>query len=89
MKKRNVAVAAATAIALTLVGCSSTDSPSQAGGSNITLWLNGGDTPDALRDYLKTEFADATGGTLTIEEQSWRSATRGPRRSPTREPSPT
>ena len=31
----------------------------------------GGDTPEALRDYLKTEYTDATGGTLTIEEQGW------------------
>jgi N,N'-diacetylchitobiose transport system substrate-binding protein len=74
MKKRIVAVAAATATALILAGCSSADSPSEGGGKNITLWLNGGDTPDALRDYLKTEFADATGGTLTIEEQSWTDA---------------
>jgi N,N'-diacetylchitobiose transport system substrate-binding protein len=74
MKKRIVAVAAATATALILAGCSSADSPSEGGGKNITLWLNGGDTPDALRDYLKTEFADTTGGTLTIEEQSWTDA---------------
>jgi N,N'-diacetylchitobiose transport system substrate-binding protein len=74
MKKRIVAVAAATATALILGGCSSAETPSEGGGKNITLWLNGGDTPDALRDYLKTEFADATGGTLTIEEQSWTDA---------------
>jgi N,N'-diacetylchitobiose transport system substrate-binding protein len=74
MKKRIVAVAAATATALILGGCSSAETPSEGGEKNITLWLNGGDTPDALRDYLKTEFADATGGTLTIEEQSWTDA---------------
>jgi N,N'-diacetylchitobiose transport system substrate-binding protein len=74
MKKRIVAVAAATATALILAGCSTTDAPSDEGGNDITLWLNGGDTPDALRDYLKTEFADATGGTLSIEEQSWTDA---------------
>jgi len=34
----------------------------------------GGDTPDALRDYLKTEYASATGGTLTIEQQDWSDA---------------
>ena len=72
MKKRIVAVAAATAAALMLAGCSSgDDSSGDAGGKDITFWVNGGDTPDALRDYLKTEYADATGGTLTIEEQSW------------------
>jgi len=74
MKKRIVAVAAATAAALILAGCSSNDGAAEAGGDDITLWLNGGDTPDALRDYLKTEYADATGGTLTIEEQSWSDA---------------
>ena len=40
-------------------------------GKTITLWLVGGDTPDTLRDYLKTEFHKETGGTLTIEEQDW------------------
>jgi N,N'-diacetylchitobiose transport system substrate-binding protein len=75
MRRRIAAVAAATATALILAGCSTTDSPSGEGGDeNITLWLNGGDTPDELRDYLKSEFEDATGGTLTIEEQSWTDA---------------
>lgn len=72
MKKRIAVVAAATAAALMLAGCSSGgDVSGDAGGKDITLWVNGGDTPDALRDYLKTEYADATGGTLTIEEQAW------------------
>ena len=74
MKKRIAAVAAATAAALILAGCSSAGTPADSGGDDITLWLNGGDTPDALRDFLKTEYADATGGTLTIEEQSWSDA---------------
>jgi len=72
MKRKFGVVAAATAAALILAGCSTTtDTPAEEGGTDITLWLMGGDTPDALRDYLKTEFADATGGTLTIEEQAW------------------
>jgi len=82
MKKTMVGIAAfATAGALVLAGCSSSDdnsnspTPSTPGasadGQNITLWLMGGDTPDALRDYLKSEYADATGGTLTIDEQDW------------------
>jgi N,N'-diacetylchitobiose transport system substrate-binding protein len=74
MKKRIAAVAAATAAALLLAGCSSNDAPAESGGTDITLWLNGGDTPDELREFLKTEYADATGGTLTIEEQSWSDA---------------
>jgi len=78
MKKMLSVVALATASALALGGCSSsaassptaTDSASAAP-QNITLWLAGGDTPDALREYLKTTYNAKTGGTLTIEEQSW------------------
>lgn len=71
MKRQKLgAVAAATAAALILAGCSTT-APADDGGTDITLWLMGGDTPDELRDFLRTEYADATGGTLTIEEQSW------------------
>lgn len=71
MKKKLGAVAIATAAAVILVGCSATSPSADSGGDDITLWLMGGDTPDVLRDYLKTEYADATGGTLTIEEQAW------------------
>jgi N,N'-diacetylchitobiose transport system substrate-binding protein len=76
MKKfGTVAVAAATAVLL-LAGCSTSSSttPTDDGGTDITLWLNGGDTPDALRAYLTEQYADATGGTLTIEEQDWTDA---------------
>ncbi|MGC3993008.1 MAG: extracellular solute-binding protein [Propionicimonas sp.] len=79
MKKMLSVVALAAASALALSACSSgtTSSPTAAGSAtsaapqNITLWLAGGDTPDALRDYLKTTYNAKTGGTLTIEEQSW------------------
>ncbi len=72
MNKKLGALAIATAAALVLVGCSTTPPAGEsADGQDITLWLMGGDTPDELRDYLKTEYADATGGTLTIEEQAW------------------
>jgi N,N'-diacetylchitobiose transport system substrate-binding protein len=74
MKRRIIVAAAATAAALVLAGCSSADSPEESGGTDITLWLNGGDTPDELRDYLTSEYEEATGGTLTIEEQSWTDA---------------
>ncbi len=73
MKKKIGAVAAATAALLVLAGCAPT-TPAETGGTDITLWVMGGDTPDALRDYLKTEYADATGGTLTIEQQDWADA---------------
>lgn len=71
MNKKLGAVAIAAAAALVLVGCSTTAPAGEDSGTDITLWLMGGDTPDELRDYLKTEYADATGGTLTIEEQAW------------------
>ena len=74
MKRKYAVAAIATAAALVLAGCSATGEPADDGsaeGQDITLWLMGGDTPDTLRDYLKTEYADATGGTLTIEEQGW------------------
>lgn len=83
MNKKLGALALLGASAVVLAGCSGggTAAPSEsaaagfdpdgAKGQNITLWLMGGDTPDELREYLKTEYKDATGGTLTIEEQSW------------------
>lgn len=76
-RKFGVVAALATTAALLLAGCSTpaAETPAaEAGGTDITLWLNGGDTPDALRDFLKTEYAKATGGTLTIEEQDWSDA---------------
>ncbi len=38
---------------------------------DVRLWLIGGDTPDELRTWLTEEYASRTGGTLTIEEQTW------------------
>ena len=80
MKKMLSALTLVTASALSLGGCSAAPatSPSASGSAapsaapqNITLWLAGGDTPDALREYLKTAYKAKTGGTLTIEEQAW------------------
>ncbi|MET0977026.1 MAG: extracellular solute-binding protein [Leifsonia sp.] len=75
MKRKYAVAAVATAAALVLAGCSSTGgdaaSTESAKGQDITLWLMGGDTPDALRDYLKSEYKKETGGTLKIEEQGW------------------
>jgi N,N'-diacetylchitobiose transport system substrate-binding protein len=40
--------------------------------ANIRLWLNGSDTPDDVRAYLKQTFeAQNPGSTLTIEQQDW------------------
>ena len=75
MKRKLVGLAAvATASALVLAGCASggSQAPSTDGkGKTVTLWLVGSDTPDALRNYLKTEFNKETGATLKIEQQDW------------------
>jgi N,N'-diacetylchitobiose transport system substrate-binding protein len=84
MRRRTWAVVATAVIAIGLTGCGGSDDSSNesagtdgAGGSteetgDIRVWLNGTDTPQEARDYLKTTFeADHPGSTLTIEEQSW------------------
>jgi N,N'-diacetylchitobiose transport system substrate-binding protein len=78
--KRKFASATAVAVAsvLALAACSSgttastsTGASTDGKGKTITLWLAGGDTPDALRAYLKTEFHKETKGTLNIQQQDW------------------
>jgi N,N'-diacetylchitobiose transport system substrate-binding protein len=81
--RRMWAAVAAAAIAVGLSGCGSDDTSNDNAGSagdgggatetgDIRVWLNGTDTPQDARDYLKTTFeADHPGSTLTIEEQSW------------------
>jgi len=82
MKKKLAAVALLAASALAVSACgapatSPTAAPSEPAassapaGQDITFWLIGGDTPQALRDYLIAEYSERTGGTLTIEEQTW------------------
>lgn len=74
---RFAALGAVTALALSACSTSSgaSSTPSAAGTpepATIRLWLAGSDTPDALRTYLKTEFAkENPGSTLTIEQQDW------------------
>lgn len=71
-----VGVASTITLALALSACSgdtpeATDDGSPEG-ADITLWLAGGDTPDELREYLKTTFEEENpGSTLTIEQQEW------------------
>ena len=63
MKRKIGVVAAATAALLVFAGCQASTPPADesADGQNITFWVMGGDTPEALRDYLKTEYNKATG----------------------------
>ena len=81
MKRTRLTAGVATSmtLALALTACGSGtysgDGGSEGGtpeAADITLWLNGSDTPDELRDFLVAEFAEENpGSTLTIEEQDW------------------
>jgi N,N'-diacetylchitobiose transport system substrate-binding protein len=73
--KKHLVIAAVAA--LTLSACGGNDDDANEGDSgaksaNIRVWLNGTDTPQEARDWLKTTFEkDNPGSTLTIEEQQW------------------
>jgi N,N'-diacetylchitobiose transport system substrate-binding protein len=82
---RFAAVGVAAALALTACG-SGDDNPSESAkpttgasesaaapeAATIKLWLNGTDTPEALREYPTTTFAAQNpGSTLVIEQQDW------------------
>ncbi|WP_207769439.1 extracellular solute-binding protein [Nocardioides currus] len=76
--KHALALTTALSMALALGACGSGDdgddgaSESGSSSSEIRVWLNGADTPQEARDYLKTTFEDENpGATLTIEEQQW------------------
>ncbi|MET0788572.1 MAG: extracellular solute-binding protein, partial [Cellulomonas sp.] len=75
---RFAAVGVAAALTLTACGTSDDagdDASTPAGTpepATIKLWLNGTDTPDALREYLTTTFEkENPGSKLVIEEQDW------------------
>lgn len=73
------ATAVAALLALTACSTGGTDEPQDepggeetTEGAEIRLWVNGGDTPEALREYLIDTFAaENPGSTLVIEEQDW------------------
>jgi N,N'-diacetylchitobiose transport system substrate-binding protein len=82
--KRNRLVVASVASTITLALALSACGSQDAGGEepsaeatesetgDITLWVAGADTPQELRDYLKSTFeSENPGSTLTIEEQDW------------------
>lgn len=71
MRKIGVAAGIA-ATALVLAACNSTPAAEEPETGNIRVWLNGTDTPQEARDYLKKTFEEQNpGSTLTIEEQQW------------------
>ena len=72
------ATAGVLALGLGLTACSEDDKDPGGGGSGvddgaeIRVWVNGSDTPDSAREWLKETFEDQNpGSTLTIEEQEW------------------
>jgi N,N'-diacetylchitobiose transport system substrate-binding protein len=77
--KKTIAGAALATLALTALAACGSDS--DGGGSNessgpkkadIRVWLNGTDTPQEARDWLKKTFEEQNpGSTLTIEQQEW------------------
>ncbi|MFC7495305.1 MULTISPECIES: extracellular solute-binding protein [unclassified Nocardioides] len=77
--KKTLAVAAmATMATATLAACGSDDGDSGSssdGGpeaADIRVWLNGTDTPQEARDWLKETFEEQNpGSTLTVEQQEW------------------
>lgn len=76
--KHALALTTAVTMAVALGACGSGDdgddggSESGSSSAEIRVWLNGADTPQDARDYLKTTFEDENpGATLTIEEQQW------------------
>jgi N,N'-diacetylchitobiose transport system substrate-binding protein len=71
----SLGLALAATLALALTACGDDDNDSGDGGpetADIRVWLNGTDTPQEARDWLKKTFEDQhPGSTLTIEEQQW------------------
>lgn len=77
IKKSLTGVAVAALALTTLAACGSDDEGSStddggAESADIRVWLNGTDTPQEARDWLKKTFEeDNPGSTLTIEQQEW------------------
>lgn len=74
--KKTLAVAATTALLAATAACGSeNDADSKDGGpakADLVVWLNGTDTPQPARDWLKKTFEEQNpGSTLTIEQQEW------------------
>lgn len=75
--RNHITLAAALSAALLLASCSSQaaeDDPGEAAPetADLRVWINGADTPQEARDWLKQTFEENhPGSTLTIEEQEW------------------
>lgn len=75
--QRTLAVAATVALLAVAGACGSEDSDDKASGggpdkADLVVWINGTDTPQEARDWLKKTFEEQNpGSTLTIEQQEW------------------
>jgi len=76
-RKLALATAGVLALGLGLTACGDDDKADAADGGGtsakeVRVWINGPDTPDTARDWLKKTFEDEhPGTTLTIEQQDW------------------
>ena len=75
-KSGALATAGVLALGLGLSACGDDDADAASSGgpdkAEIRVWLNGTDTPQEARDWLKKTFEDQhPGSTLTIEQQEW------------------
>jgi N,N'-diacetylchitobiose transport system substrate-binding protein len=75
-KRLAIATTGVFALSTALAACGNDDDGSSQGAgpeqADIRVWINGADTPQAARDWLKETFeAEHEGSTLTIEEQEW------------------
>ena len=78
MSTKTLLAASLAATALALSACGGDNEPAanaddaEAESAEIRVWLNGADTPQEARDWLKKTFEEQhEGSTLTIEEQQW------------------
>jgi N,N'-diacetylchitobiose transport system substrate-binding protein len=74
--KKSLAAAVTATLTVTLAACGSGNDDEETGNgaetAEIRVWLNGEDTPQAARDWLKKTFEEENpGSTLTIEQQEW------------------
>lgn len=69
-----LAALAITGLVAATSACGSEDEKADGGPSkaDLVVWLNGPDTPQEARDWLKETFEEENpGSTLTIEQQEW------------------
>jgi ABC-type glycerol-3-phosphate transport system substrate-binding protein len=75
--KRSRLLSGLAAVALLVTACAGgeadqAEDPGKVEPAKLRLWINGPDTPDPMREWLKKKFAEENpGSSLVIEEQQW------------------